>query len=44
MDVRDISDAHVHVKTMNGPVNLDNIQNGHVEVDSLERRNHHAAA
>src|ERR1700722_3511978 len=35
VDVRDISDAHVHVKTMNGPVNLDNIQNGHVEVDSL---------
>jgi DUF4097 and DUF4098 domain-containing protein YvlB len=35
VDIRDISDAHVHVKTMNGAVNLDNIQNGHVEVDSL---------
>src|SRR6202049_2954333 len=35
VDVRDVSDAHVHVKTMNGPVNLDNIRNGHVEVDSL---------
>jgi len=35
VNVRDISDAHVHVKTMNGAVNLDNIQNGHVEVDSL---------
>lgn len=35
VDVRDISDAHVHVKTMNGAVNLDNIRNGHVEVDSL---------
>jgi DUF4097 and DUF4098 domain-containing protein YvlB len=35
VDVRDISNAHVHVKTMNGAVNLDNIQNGHVEVDSL---------
>lgn len=35
VDVRDISNAHVHVKTMNGPVNLNNIQNGHVEVDSL---------
>jgi DUF4097 and DUF4098 domain-containing protein YvlB len=35
VDLRDISDAHVHVKTMNGSVNLDNIQNGHVEVDSL---------
>jgi DUF4097 and DUF4098 domain-containing protein YvlB len=35
VDIRDISNAHVHVKTMNGAVNLDNIQNGHVEVDSL---------
>jgi len=35
VDVRDISNAHVHIKTMNGSVNLDNIQNGHVEVDSL---------
>jgi len=35
VEVRDISDAHVHVKTMNGPVNLENIKNGHVEVDSL---------
>ncbi len=35
VDVRDISDAHVHVKTMNGAVNLDNIKSGHVEVDSL---------
>ncbi len=35
VDVRDVSDAHVHVKTMNGAVNLDNIQNGHVEVDSV---------
>jgi hypothetical protein len=35
VDVRDISDAHVHVKTMNGPVTLDNIKNGHIEVDSL---------
>jgi DUF4097 and DUF4098 domain-containing protein YvlB len=35
VDVRDVSDAHVHVKTMNGSVTLNNIQNGHVEVDSL---------
>jgi DUF4097 and DUF4098 domain-containing protein YvlB len=35
VDVHDISDAHVHVKTMNGAVSLANIQNGHVEVDSL---------
>jgi DUF4097 and DUF4098 domain-containing protein YvlB len=35
VDIRDISDAHVHIKTMNGAVNMDNVQNGHVEVDSL---------
>ncbi len=35
IDIRDVSDAHVHVKTMNGAVNLYNIKNGHVEVDSL---------
>jgi len=33
--VRDINDAHVHVRTLNGPVTLSNIQDGHVEVDSL---------
>src|SRR5262252_6343375 len=35
VEVRDISGAHVHVKTLNGPVTLTNIQDGHVEVDSL---------
>ena len=35
VDVHDVSDAHVHVKTLNGPVTLTNIQHGHVEVDSL---------
>lgn len=35
VDVRDVSDGHVHVKTMNGPVKLSNIRNGYVEVDSL---------
>jgi DUF4097 and DUF4098 domain-containing protein YvlB len=35
VEVRDISNAHVHVKTLNGPVTLTNIQGGHVEVDSL---------
>ena len=35
VEVRDVSDAHVHVKTMNGPVTLTNIRNGHVEVDSV---------
>jgi shikimate kinase len=35
VDVRDISDAHVHVKTLNGPVTLSNVRDGHVEIDSL---------
>ena len=35
VDVRDISDAHVHVRTLNGPVTLTNVQGGHVEIDSL---------
>jgi DUF4097 and DUF4098 domain-containing protein YvlB len=35
VDVRDLSDGHVHVKTLNGPVTLTNIVDGHVEVTSL---------
>ncbi len=35
VDIRDVSDAHVHVKTINGPVTLTNVQDGHIEVDSL---------
>jgi len=35
VDIRDISNAHVHVKTLNGPVALTNVKDGHVEVDSL---------
>lgn len=35
VEIRDISSAHVHVKTLNGPVTLTNVQDGHVEVDSL---------
>lgn len=35
VDVRDISDAHVHVKTLNGPVTLTNIHDGHVEITSI---------
>ena len=35
VDVHDVSNAHVHVKTLNGPVNLTNVLEGHVEVDSL---------
>ncbi|HEY6770477.1 MAG TPA: DUF4097 family beta strand repeat-containing protein [Candidatus Sulfotelmatobacter sp.] len=35
VDVRDFSDAHLHIKTMNGAVTLSNVQDGHVEIDSL---------
>jgi DUF4097 and DUF4098 domain-containing protein YvlB len=35
VDVRDITNAHVHIKTLNGPVTLTNVQDGHVEIDSL---------
>lgn len=35
VDVSDITNAHVHVKTLNGEVTLTNVQDGHVEVDSL---------
>lgn len=35
VDVRDISNAHVHVKTLNGPVSLTNIRQGHVEITSV---------
>ena len=35
VDVSDITNAHVHVKTLNGSVTLTNVQDGHVEVDSL---------
>jgi len=35
VDVHDVSDAHLHVKTLNGPVTLTNVLEGHVEVDSL---------
>jgi len=35
VDVRDVRNAHVHVRTISGPVNLGNISNGHVEVTSL---------
>jgi len=35
VDVRDVSDAHVHVRTLNGPITMTNIREGHVEVTSL---------
>jgi len=38
VDVRDLTSAHVRVKTLNDPVTLTNVQDGHVEVDSLSGR------
>ncbi len=35
VEVQDVSDAHVHVKTLNGPVTLTNIHDGHVEISSV---------
>ncbi|MGH9502594.1 MAG: DUF4097 family beta strand repeat-containing protein [Terriglobales bacterium] len=35
VEVRDVSNAHVHVRTLNGAVALNNIHNGHVEVTSV---------
>jgi DUF4097 and DUF4098 domain-containing protein YvlB len=35
MDVRDVSDGHVHIKTLDGPVTLTNVTDGHVEITSV---------
>ncbi len=35
VDIREITRAHIHVKKLNGPVTLTNVQDGQVEVDSL---------
>ncbi len=35
VEIRDVFNSHVHVKTLNGPVTLTNVQDGSVEVDSL---------
>jgi DUF4097 and DUF4098 domain-containing protein YvlB len=35
IDVRNVSNAHVHVRTISGPVSLGNITSGHIEVTSL---------
>ena len=35
VDVRDISNAHVNIKTLNGPVTLTRVHDGHVEITSV---------
>lgn len=35
VDVHDVSNGHVHVQTMRGPVSLSDVSNGHVEISSI---------
>jgi DUF4097 and DUF4098 domain-containing protein YvlB len=35
VNVRDVSNGHVHVNTMRGPISLTNVSNGHVEISSI---------
>ncbi len=35
IDVQEIANSHVHVKTMTGAISLTNIHDGHVEIDSV---------
>ncbi len=35
VDVRDLSQGHVHVKTLDGPVTVTNVNDGHVEITSV---------
>jgi DUF4097 and DUF4098 domain-containing protein YvlB len=35
VDIREVASAHVHVRTLKGPVTLTNIRNGHVEITSV---------
>lgn len=35
VDVRDLSEGHIHVKTLQGPVTLTNVSDGHVEITSV---------
>src|SRR6266508_495923 len=35
IDVHDVANGHVHVRSMGGPVRLTNISNGHIEVISV---------
>jgi DUF4097 and DUF4098 domain-containing protein YvlB len=35
VDVRNVSNGHVHVNTMRGPITLTDVSNGHVEISSI---------
>jgi DUF4097 and DUF4098 domain-containing protein YvlB len=35
VNVRNVENGHVHVRTMRGPITLTEVRNGHVEIDSI---------
>jgi len=35
IDVRNVNNGHVHVRTMGGPITLTDIRNGHIEISSI---------
>jgi len=35
VDIHNVSNGHVHVRTMRGPVTLTDVRNGHVEISSI---------
>ncbi len=35
VDIRNVSNGHVHVQTMRGPITLTDVRNGHVEIASI---------
>jgi len=35
VNVRDVNNGHVHVRTMRGPITLTDVRNGHVEIASI---------
>ncbi len=35
VDIRNVENGHVHVRTMRGPITLTDVRNGHVEIDSI---------
>ncbi len=35
VNVRNVDNGHVHVRTMGGPVTLTDVRNGHVEIESI---------
>jgi len=40
VNVRNVEDGHVHVRTMRGPITLTDVRNGHVEVASISGEVH----